>query len=329
MSLAVAFRADASRAIGTGHVMRCLTLADALASVGASCRFVCRQAPGDLIERIQRRGFDVGCLPPAGAAPPDPGGWHQTSMTNPAVSNAPYATDADQTLAALGRGVVDCLVVDHYALDARWEMKLRGACHNLCVIDDLADRPHDCDLLLDQNWFADATLRRYDSLVPAHCIKLLGPQFALLGPDYASLRGLMPRRDGLVRRVMVSLGGSDPTNETAKALEALMQPDLAALAVDVVIGANHPCPEMVAALVERRPGTILHADLPSLSGLIARSDLGIGAGGVTGWERMCLGLPSVVVSIADNQTPTTSLGWSGRQWARPRRWRQERHRCRR
>ena len=172
------------------------------------------------------------------------------------------------------------------------------------VIDDLADRPHECDLLLDQNWHAELTTQRYDSLLSPETMRLLGPEYALLKPEYRQLRFLLPPRDGLVRRMLVFMGGSDPDNQTAKVLHALMAEDLSALAVDVVIGANHPDIPGVAALVRARPGTVLHQNLPSLVGLMARADLMVGAGGSTTWERMCLGLPCLVISIAHNQTAT-------------------------
>jgi UDP-2,4-diacetamido-2,4,6-trideoxy-beta-L-altropyranose hydrolase len=170
------------------------------------------------------------------------------------------------------------------------------------VIDDLADRPHQADLLLDQNFFGAGTETRYARLVPGHCRQLLGPHYALLGPEYAQLHPLVPPRTEL-RRVLVFFGGVDPDNLTGRALEALLAPELAHLAVDVVLGLQSPHRQAVAELVACRPHTTLHNPLPSLAGLIARADLAIGAGGATTWERACLCLPSLVVAIADNQLP--------------------------
>lgn len=282
--------------------MRCLALADALRARNARCCFVCRSHPGNLLNLIRQRGYEVHAL--------DCGDIIETTEAPPGVSSPIHApllgvswrTDADQTRAVLGDAAVDWLIVDHYALDERWERCLRSVCNRLMVIDDLADRPHDCELLLDQNWFADDTATRYDHFTPINCIKCLGPQFALLGPEYAQLRALMPPRDGFVHRVLVFLGGSDPTNQTAKVLRALLHPDLSQLTVDVVIGANHPDPDGIAGQAGVTPRTHLHKNLPSLAGLMTRADLMIGAGGSTTWERMALGLPSVVISIAKNQT---------------------------
>jgi RimJ/RimL family protein N-acetyltransferase len=170
------------------------------------------------------------------------------------------------------------------------------------VIDDLADCSHQAVLLVDQNFFGEATEQRYQGLVSLQCRQLLGPHYALLGPEYAQLHPMVPPRTEL-RRVLVFFGGVDPANLTGRALQALMDPALAHLAVDVVLGLQSPHRQAVAELVDRRPHTTLHDPLPSLAGLIARADLAIGAGGATTWERACLGIPSLVVVIAANQLP--------------------------
>jgi UDP-2,4-diacetamido-2,4,6-trideoxy-beta-L-altropyranose hydrolase len=287
----VVFRTDASTAIGSGHVMRCLTLADALARRGARCRFVCRAHRGNLHSVITDRGFEVCSL--------------ITDETCSTWLGADPEDDARQTAVALG-DAVDWLVVDHYSIDTTWEERLRPLCHSLMVIDDMADRHHDCDLLLDQNWLGVTGGSRYDALVPASCKKLLGPHYALLKPEFAELRATMPDRSGTVRRILVFMGGSDSGNQTAKALRALMHPALVGLDVDVVIGPNHSDVDGVRELVAQRPHTALHPCLPSLAPLMLEADLMIGAGGSTAWERMCLGLPTIVVSIAANQTPISA-----------------------
>jgi UDP-2,4-diacetamido-2,4,6-trideoxy-beta-L-altropyranose hydrolase len=299
----IAFRADASLLMGSGHLMRCLTLAEALKAQGAECHFISREHPGHLLEVIRQRGHAVTALP---------AGELMSATENDSVQQPAHAawlgcgwqTDALQTGTILASLQPDWLVVDHYAIDQRWEEALAPHYRKLLVIDDLADRPHCCDLLLDQNWFGDDTPTRYRNLVPPHCKCYLGPEFALLKPEYAQLRSNMPSRDGTVRRVLVFLGGSDPTNQTGKVLTALRQPSLAHLQVDVVIGQNHPDVEGIAAQVAARPGSTLHQGLPTLAHLMSRADLMISAGGSTTWERMCLGLPAIVISVAANQKST-------------------------
>ena len=202
----VVFRTDASLNIGTGHVIRCLTLAESLKKRGASCQFVCREIPGNLIDQIRRRGFEVHALPAEYFVDTDQLQAGKTgSKKSPHVTwlGIDWAVDAAQTKERVGGTLVDWIIVDHYALGERWEQKLRSICHKLMVIDDLGNRTHDCDVLLDQNWFGKETNSRYEGLTPANCKTLLGPRFALLNPEYAQLRELMPPRDGIVRRVLV------------------------------------------------------------------------------------------------------------------------------
>ena len=299
----VLIRADASLSIGSGHVMRSRTLARELQRRGATISFLCRRQPGDLIALLQQE-FPVLALPELPLASHE--GLQGRNLYGAwlGCSQAEDAADCLQVLRQAGISSADGLVVDHYGLDAQWQAKLLDglAQPKLLVIDDLADRPHLADLLLDQNFFGEASADRYRSLVPTACRQLLGPHYALLGPEYAQLHPLVPPRSEL-RRVLVFFGGVDPDNLTSRALEALQTPELADLAVDVVVGLQSPHHHAVAELAARRPGTTLHRPLPNLAGLIARADLAIGAGGATTWERACLGLPSMLVSIADNQLP--------------------------
>jgi UDP-2,4-diacetamido-2,4,6-trideoxy-beta-L-altropyranose hydrolase len=300
-------RCDASLSIGSGHVMRCRTLARALQRRGAAVTFLCRRQPGDLVSLLEEE-FSVLALPEQPLAPCDGLEGRELYGAWLGCSQDADAAQCLQALAQAGITSASWLVADHYGLDARWEAQLLAglaggdAPSNLLVIDDLADRPHQADLLLDQNFFGEATEQRYQGLVPLQCRQLLGPHYALLGPEYAQLHPFVPARTEL-RRLLVFFGGVDPANLTGRALEALMDPALAHLAVDVVLGSQSPHRQAVEELVVRRPHTTLHGLMPSLAGLIARADLAIGAGGATTWERACLGLASLVVAIAANQLP--------------------------
>jgi UDP-2,4-diacetamido-2,4,6-trideoxy-beta-L-altropyranose hydrolase len=314
----VLFRCDASLSIGSGHVMRCRTLARELQRRGADVIFLCRRQPGDLISLLVQE-FAVLALPEQPLAVCE--GLKGRDLYGAWLGCSQH-TDAAQCLEALAQAGItsaNWLVADHYGLDARWEAQLLAglagadAPPKLLVIDDLADRPHQADLLMDQNFFGEATELRYKQLVPPQCRQLLGPHYALLGPEYAQLHSLVPPRTEF-RRVLVFFGGVDPANLTGRALEALMDPELAELAVDVVLGRQSPHRQVVAQLLARRPHTTLHSPLPSLAGLIARADLAVGAGGATTWERSCLGLPSLVVTIAANQLPfAQALDHAGHQ----------------
>jgi UDP-2,4-diacetamido-2,4,6-trideoxy-beta-L-altropyranose hydrolase len=291
----VAFRVDASHAIGTGHVFRCLTLAGALARRGATCRFVCRALPGALTGLIEAEGYKVHVLPaPVGEAGSGDGyaAWLGVDRER----------DAEETAAALADGV-DWLVVDHYALDEAWEARLRKVAPRLLVIDDLADRRHDCDILLDQQ-AVDAMADRYRGLLADDCTALLGPRYALLRPDFARRRqeGLRDRA-APVERLLVFFSGADTPNLGLRTIEALDSLAPGRLAVDVVVGLANPHAAVLAAAAAGRPWLELHPGDSDMSALMARADLMIGGAGTTIWERCALGLPAIAVAMADNQLP--------------------------
>ncbi len=296
----VVLRTDASLDIGTGHVMRCLTLAEVLREKGAKCRFVCRHLPGNLFDLIRHSGFDVDALaaPQITSSPSSSGRGVYADWLG-----VDWAVDAAQTLNTLGESAIDWLIVDHYALDARWEKRLRQACQRVMVIDDLADRPHDCDLLLDQNLGRIAT--DYSDLVTERCRVLVGPGYALLRPEFASARdeSFAHRAIPQLRHVLVAFGGVDKGNVTVRALDALKACPLPAEChITVVMGPHAPWTDQVRDKAEQMPWpTTVLVNVQDMARLMAASDLAIGAAGVSAWERCCLGLPTVIIILADNQ----------------------------
>ena len=212
----IAFRTDASIQIGSGHVMRCLTLADALRERGAQCNFICREHAGNMNDLIRARGYAVEVLPLNNS--------NASAHESPAHEGwlgAEWQDDAEQTRRALADITVDWLIVDHYALDICWEHQMRGICRRLMVIDDLADRTHDCDLLLDQNYSDNAG--RYGTLVPDSTRIRIVPRYALLQPEYQ--RSQVERSEAqAISRVLVFFGGSDPDDMTRMTLEAHCAP---------------------------------------------------------------------------------------------------------
>ncbi|HRK56288.1 MAG TPA: UDP-2,4-diacetamido-2,4,6-trideoxy-beta-L-altropyranose hydrolase [Burkholderiaceae bacterium] len=295
------FRTDASFQIGTGHVMRCLTLANALRERGCECHFVCRAHAGNLIDRISEHGHIVHPLPTS-EEPDHVATFKADDPAHQQWLGTDWQTDATQTLAAIGDAPVDWLIVDHYALEACWEQRLRTHCKQIMVIDDLADRPHDCDLLLDQNLIADWQLR-YQEKVPTNCALMLGPSYALLQPPYGQLHTRVPPREGPVRRVLIYFGGADHDNLTGMAMSALASMQAANLSIDVVVNPQSAHVETLRHQIMGHPSATLYTHLNSLAPLMVKADLAIGASGTTSWERCCLGLPSLVVTLADNQIP--------------------------
>lgn len=285
----VAFRADASTQIGSGHVMRCLTLAHELRDQGANCVFVSRDVEGNLLQLVERRGFAALRVPVGTAA-----------------LEVRWGVDAAQTAQVISElGIsLDCLVVDHYALDVQWEQQLRRLTKQLIVVDDLANRPHDCDVILDQNYYEDLD-SRYDTLVPQACIKLLGPGHVLLREEFRAARDHARPRSGSVRRVLVFLGGSDPDNVTSLVIGACSRLRGAGFSLDVVVGASNPRAKEIAAMCSEISFATFHRQVDNIAELMLAADLAIGAGGVTTWERCILGLPTLTIVIAENQLRTT------------------------
>jgi spore coat polysaccharide biosynthesis predicted glycosyltransferase SpsG/RimJ/RimL family protein N-acetyltransferase len=187
------------------------------------------------------------------------------------------------------------------------------------VIDDLADRAHDCDLLLDQNLVAEMSTR-YAGKVSPSCVLLLGPEYALLHQDYAALHGRLPPREGQIRNILISFGAADSMNLTGKTLMAFLslnRPDIEAHVV--ISNGSHHCQTIREQAAGHR-NVHVHYGVPTLAPLMAKADLAVGASGVTSWERLCLGLPALVITLAENQRPIAErlaqrgmIEWLGHQ----------------
>lgn len=306
------FRTDADAQIGTGHLMRCLALARALRAMGAECVFLCRSAGlGSLAQRIVAEGHALLALPEADSQHVGvdvsahahwlPGGWRR---------------DAEACRHALdGMPTSDWLIVDHYALDHRWQSSMRFAAQKLMVIDDLADRQHDCDLLLDQN-LVDAMEQRYDGLVPNHCVRLLGPRYALLRQEFERNEndpGPPPDR-AEQPRLLIMFGGADAGNLTLRTVQALVRLRWAG-PVDIVAGPLYAhLPELRAAMAGL-PAALLHASADNIAELMRRAGLAVGSPGVASWERCACSLPTLAIAQADNQeTIGVALAEAGAHW---------------
>jgi UDP-2,4-diacetamido-2,4,6-trideoxy-beta-L-altropyranose hydrolase len=280
----ILFRADASVEIGTGHLIRCATLATLLQRYGAVVTFACRDLPGNLNHWLEEQGFQVIH-------------WQ---------ANSPNTIPADLKT-YLAQAQPYWLVVDHYGLDAQWEKGLWPYVKKVLAIDDLANRPHACHALLDQNYFSQPETR-YEGLIPEESHRWLGSNYALLRPEFRTVReGILRtghREKKQFKKLQIFLGGSDPTNETGFVLNALKEmtlSDLPGLSMDVIVGASNPKRAEVQALCEAMPNTRFYCQTSRMAELMAEADLAIAAGGTATWERLCLGLPALVISVAENQ----------------------------
>jgi UDP-2,4-diacetamido-2,4,6-trideoxy-beta-L-altropyranose hydrolase len=291
----IVIRADASAQMGSGHIMRCLGLANAL-QAHATITFVVRYLPAPLAAWIDAAGHQIQYLPDAPAAHDElfHSAWLGVSQTDDGQATA-------QIMQSLG--AVDWLIMDHYALDWRWQQHVRPYTQQLLVIDDLADRVHDCDVLLDQNQYC-ALEQRYAGKVPAHARLLLGAGYALLRNEFIEARQRAQIRTGAVKRLLVFFGGIDNHNYTGRLLAVLPQRLDPQIAVDVVIGAQHPQRVEIEQLCQQQ-GYTCHVQTQQMAQLMAQADVAVGAGGSASWERCCLGLPSMAFAIADNQVQLT------------------------
>jgi UDP-2,4-diacetamido-2,4,6-trideoxy-beta-L-altropyranose hydrolase len=290
----VIIRVDAFRQIGSGHFVRCLTLADALRNHGVRCRFVCRQAPDEFAQNVLSHGHQLVRIEAAAATTAGPDGTGHSLWLG-----ASQEYDAAQTTAVLGEERPDWLVVDHYALDHSWEGKFRPLVGKILVIDDLADRRHDCDVLVDPNLYQDAD-SRYAEKVPAHCQLLLGPRYALLRDEFLQARLWTKPRSGSVRRILVFFGGVDEENHTAVTIQALTRLNLKDVHVDIVIGAQNSNRKEIESTCNANDFA-LHVQTDRMAELMAAADLAVGAAGSATWERCCVGLPSLAIAVASNQ----------------------------
>lgn len=279
----ILIRCDVSVALGTGHFQRCLTLALKLNLKKNNIVFVCRQTDAKFINKINSTNFLVKFLPQNG---------RQDELC-----------DAELTKSLFENEAFDWIIVDHYSLGVIWENSMREIGKNIMVIDDLANRKHNCDLLLDQNYYTHARAR-YESLVPFTCDLLLGPNFSLLRDEFIEFKKNLKPHDGNIKRVLVFFGGSDEVGETLKLLDAIE--NIEGVIFEIVIGAGNPAAKAIQKKCLASPEkTRFHCEINYFAKLMLDCDLAIGAGGATTWERCYLGLPSLTVVVADNQLETT------------------------
>lgn len=300
----VIFRVDSSLEMGTGHVMRCMVLADELDHEGHNVTFICRELPGNLIFLLKEKHFTVFSLPYSQAS------RHEISNLNEHRKwlGEKIEIELQQILSYLSKlNKIDWLVVDHYALDNTWQIPCRAYADKIMVIDDLADRNHDCDILLDQNYYSNPT-NRYTMRVSNDCKQLIGPNFALLRPEFRETRQSLSNRDGKLQRIMVSLGGNDSHNVTRKIIDGIKASNYSNLPVDIVLGQTSPHKEEIQRLVKKHKNYYFHSPAKNMAELMKNADLAIGAGGTSTWERCTLGLPTLVVNMANNQTQLINEG---------------------
>ena len=292
-------RVDGAPFMGIGHIMRCLTLADTLAQNGWQSVFICREFENHYCDIITRKGFELRLLP----APKKTDDLLTTNESPPYAHwlGVSWQTDSAQTLDALkDLRSIDLLIVDHYGIDWHWHEKMRNAAERIFVIDDLADRPLDCDFLLDQTYGRSAS--EYAALTPHHCRRLCGAEFTLLRDEFSNLReNAINKTRKTAQNVFISMGGGDPLDTTSIILQALESLE-EKFNISIILSSKAPHLEKLKFMASASYHDIqIIPDCKDVAAQMLKADIAFGAGGTTSWERCCLGLPALITVLADNQ----------------------------
>ena len=298
----VFFRVDSSNEIGTGHVRRCLTIAKGLKDRGVrDVGFICSRLEGNIIDDLLNHSFEVRII----ARSPEFNLKDVQQYRLPEIGRLSQVqvVDAEQTIQLLNNEHPDILITDSYLIAETWENIVRPYVKSLVVIDDIANRFHNCDTLIDNNFSDKADA--YDLLVPSKCRKLCGTKYVLLNQDFLGFSNI---RDPIVNitKLLVFFSGSVELNPfTVTVVNKLKSIDPDTIHIDVVVGGNTK--EVIEVTNDiTRPNTTVSGTVPTFVHLMKNANLAIGAGGITNWERCYLGLPAIVVAIAKNQVPSSS-----------------------
>jgi UDP-2,4-diacetamido-2,4,6-trideoxy-beta-L-altropyranose hydrolase len=292
----IVFRVDGSTDIGLGHVMRCLALAKQV-NEQHNIIFLCQDLPSQVTPMIAEAGVtllllrnDLSLVNFENTA---------TGVLSPQIQRH-HASKCWSVLVDVLDRNIDLLVVDHYALSAPFCSAMRNCCDNIVVIDDLANRSHDCDVLIDQNVYNEIDTR-YEGLLPAHTRTLLGPKYAMLRKEFYQL----PTAQRQDNHLIVCFGGSDPDNLTERAVDILLALSAEDYTADIVVGGAYAKVDTLREKLNDHPNMVLHHNISFLSQLMQRGSFMIGAGGTMHWERARSGIAGLIITLADNQIETT------------------------
>jgi pseudaminic acid biosynthesis-associated protein PseG len=289
--LNIVFRVDASIEIGSGHVMRCLTLADEFNKNGDNIIFISRKLKGNLVNLIKKKKYSIKILPLENATNHD-------NLYHSKWLGTDWRIDAAETCEFIKsfNFKIHLLIVDHYALDIKWEKILKPFVKKILIIDDLADRKHDCDFLLDQNYYSNM-FDRYSHIVPSNSKLLLGPKYAIIRDEFRIRRKVMDNKI----KIFVFFGGTDPRGQTLRMLYLLRESEKNFSEIIIVIGEKNPDKLRIKKFCENSSIFSYYCQIDYMAILMNESSFAICAAGTTTWERYCVGLPAIVISVAHNQ----------------------------
>ena len=299
LSRTLLFRVDASSLIGSGHLIRCLTLADEARSRGWRSIFAIRDLSSELVNKVKASGHKLHHLVESDKNK----SFQINKLAHSDWLTVAQETDAIETSHLIEKINPDWVIVDHYAIDATWHTIIKKTGKKLLVIDDLSDRVIDCEILINQNLgFSD---KDYAGKVKLDTQMLFGPKYALLRPEFREWRvfSLSRRTVSPKKRVLITMGGVDAQNHTLKALEVLEHSVNAHMCEFlVVLGSLYPYVDEFNKFTENSHNDIrMLTNIDNMAEIMAHSDICIGAAGSSSWERCCLGLPTLTFTIAENQ----------------------------
>lgn len=273
----VVFRVDANEKLGTGHLMRCLTLANELKTYIPEIHFICRTSEFNIYNAVNKHGFIL------------------HSIDDNIASQEQDAQQTSEVIKSL-KDKPTWLIVDHYDLSFLFECKIRAIVKKIMVVDDFANRKHDCDLLLDQNLFP---VERYKALVPLNCMQLIGTKYALLRNEFILKRSKVNRSFTKLNHIFINFGGGDDRGLIEKSVLAILMQSSNDIHCDVILGQANPNREYLMGFLAPFSNITVYTHVNNIAELMIKADLAIGSGGSTIWERCCLGLPSIVIAVSD------------------------------
>ena len=282
----VVFRVDSSTVIGSGHVMRCIRIAELLKKRDVMCNFICKNFVGNLSAIIKEKDFNVIMLPSE-----NPEKEHKID----------WEVDSNFTSEILKKMNVDTIIVDHYSLDKKWENKQRQFCKKIMVIDDLDNREHSADILLDQNLFPNMQ-KRYQNNLNFNCKKFIGLEYAFLDPDFKKEReNIKKKEQNTISKIFIYFGNTGDSNILERVLNIFINNSFKDIELIVLFSGDFNELNRIKKLIKNISFIKLLDRQPNLAKIISSADLSIGAGGATTWERVYLGIPSAVITVSESQ----------------------------
>lgn len=289
----VIIRVDASLIIGAGHVMRCLVMAAELSNNGMTPLFVCRAHQGHMADKIKSCGYEISILPERST--------NVEALNYASWLGADWEIDADETIEIINLKQANWVIVDHYGIEIRWEARVkRSTDAKIMIIDGLANRIHEGDILLDPS-FSIHGEQRWSSQINKSCKLLVGPHYALLRKEFVSESEKIKKSENIAKRIFVSFGAMDIRNVTFKVLDVILNLELHDINIDVVVGPGNPHISNLINAYGKFKFVQIYVDPQNVAKLMVNADIGISAGGGMLMEQCYLQVPTIVISTAANQ----------------------------